>query len=472
MKKSKIVIGIAIALGITWLGGTWHTSKQVAEKYQETFNNVNNLIEKQLSEYPSQYPISIKVENVKADLGFFSSTFHYNLVLLTNQADLSIPIVSKVYNGPLPLNRLIKGRITPEGFSIETELQNTETTKNLFQATNNQSPLKIKSDVDFSGNSQNTFKIAQGSYADTNWLNSTGEIDLANDLSSINLSLDQLGIKFTSRSHNLGANFTVKNLQYALNRVKTEWEYLPLYQDQLHIDQISFSYFNYPKIQKIDLNLNNINSSSDQRLNGRYANGKINSTIDSISLNGQNLGKFTQNILAEHFDAKAVNQLVTLINQDQKQAQNFNLLAKRDEYWEQLKPILQEILANKGKTEIDPISLRNNDGEARFMLKLQLNAQATLNPPINIANLFSNFVLEIKVDKPALNTWIKDLAIALPQSALPTDENGIEQVLKQVTAYPIQMNFLTENKDAFKSVLTVKDGHFYLNGQPLPIGNF
>lgn len=123
MKLSKIALSVVAVIGVSVVGGSWYTGKQVEEKYQALVVQANN----QLKQLSGEFGANIELKDVQIDRHFFSSDAKYRLeVDFGDGKKLDFIGNDKLHHGPLPLNRLAKFNFAPVMMSMENSLQGPE----------------------------------------------------------------------------------------------------------------------------------------------------------------------------------------------------------------------------------------------------------------------------------------------------------------------------------------------------------
>lgn len=129
MKLSTIALSTVITLGVISVGGSWYTGKQVEEHYQEWIQIANNKLE-----VLQQSGVQAELKNVSLERHLFSSDIHYDFETKIDGFVDKFSGSGKVYHGPLPINRLLKGNILPAMASLETTVFVPENLKAFFNS--------------------------------------------------------------------------------------------------------------------------------------------------------------------------------------------------------------------------------------------------------------------------------------------------------------------------------------------------
>ena len=96
MKKSTVAIGVVVALGVIWAGGSWYTGKTAEAQYQKQIDVAN----KQLALLSASAQTDVKIDNVKFSRGFFSSAVSYDITIKpqTDNMSWTIPFEGTLYH--------------------------------------------------------------------------------------------------------------------------------------------------------------------------------------------------------------------------------------------------------------------------------------------------------------------------------------------------------------------------------------
>src|SRR5699024_3017894 len=109
----------------------------------------------------------IKIDDVQLERHFFFSDLQYQL----NIDEYSYPIQTKIYHGPLPLNKLSQFKLLPVMASSESTLQTDNQNKNLpFYLKNGEknyvtaNPFTLQIDIDYQQAMDLNFHFSPGEY--------------------------------------------------------------------------------------------------------------------------------------------------------------------------------------------------------------------------------------------------------------------------------------------------------------------
>jgi len=130
MKKTKIAVGVVIALGVIWTGAAWITGKQIESHMDQIVQNANA----QLAQIAPDSRLKVSYQNYQR--GIFtsrtqlvvqaSSQTEDNALLKPGQ---SVVLNETIDHGPFPFAQLKRFNLIPSMASVHSELENTPALK-------------------------------------------------------------------------------------------------------------------------------------------------------------------------------------------------------------------------------------------------------------------------------------------------------------------------------------------------------
>ncbi len=144
----------------SWVGATWYTGKRIEESSQRHLAEANEKLAKITPLF------GLRIDQLKYERGLFSTQARYGLsfVKSDNTPDGMpagmVEFDASIEHGPFPKSALARGAIAPKLAFVHSEIAKTDNIKELFELTNNVSPLAGDAIVSFGGFATSTARIA------------------------------------------------------------------------------------------------------------------------------------------------------------------------------------------------------------------------------------------------------------------------------------------------------------------------
>lgn len=452
MKLTKIAVAVVAVVGAVAVGGSWYTGKQVEQRYQEFIQRGNQSL-KQLS----AYGIVAEIKDIQFQRHFFSSDVKYTLEAKVEDQTYAFKGDDKLFHGPLPLNRLTKGNLSPVLASVENNIQLPENLKVYF---NNQDKLgEGKSDISYSGAAKGEFKInpikvveeGTGSLtlSESNYIyaydpaskKSEFEVKLDNvkwvDIEKIETDLQGLNYKLNAVSDNQYPLLTLGGYTASIKQLRVT-----------DSEDTSFvmSYNNFSSTGKSTLQKDRVISSGDAKadIELQKADKKL------------KLGQFNMDLLMDT-DAKSTNDLAQYLTSPDKLAS------------EEAGQIVQSILMTSPKLEVKNLSVENEKGKNNLSLNISLDnfEPNKIESFDSMLKIFKASHLDAKLSIPsleALATQMNEMEGMAKEEATQQAKLIIEELVNNA-----QASTLAEvDNENIKMKLTIDQGKVNLNGRDVP----
>ena len=139
MKKSVVALGVIVALGVVGVGGAWFTGEKAQTEYLRQIELAN----KQAQALGLSDSFKVVYQNKQFERGFFTSQVEDEVVIsLPKEGKVfTIPLSTKLYHGPFPLDQLTKFNFMPTMFSAQGVIGKNETTQPLFDLLKSDKPV-------------------------------------------------------------------------------------------------------------------------------------------------------------------------------------------------------------------------------------------------------------------------------------------------------------------------------------------
>lgn len=483
MKKTKIAVGVVIALGVAWTAGAWFTGKQLEK-------NMDQLVQQANAQIQNTAPESrLKLSYQDFQRGVFSSHARFVLQSSSQTEDNSIlkPGQSIIFSenidhGPFPLAQLKKFNLMPSMASVHSELENTEVVKKLFEITKGQSIVQAETRIGYGGSTDSDIRLLPADYSNAQ----TGERFAFNG-GTLKVSADDKGDKVdfsgdidslvmtTKNELDMPVLFTVNGLKIDANTHLSP-EGLRIGDQTINLKKMSAAVEGKEAMLAEGLN----GKSSFDSTNNRVS-GLIDYSLDSLKLQGQPFGQGKLTIKLDGFDGKAVktfsenyNRQVQALTNDPAMQENPELYQQRAS--ELLTANLSLLLKGDPSISIAPFSWKNDKGESTYTLNAQFKDPSTATAPVQ--NLGQ------QVDS-VLKTLDTKLAVSMPMATEMMTHVAMGEGYKQEDAVKLadqqvkglaamgQMFKLTTQQDNNITIsLQYGAGQITMNGEKMPLEQF
>ncbi len=166
MNKTKIAVGVVVALGVVWTAGAWFTGKQLEK-------NMDQLVQQANAQIQNSAPESrLQLSYQDFQRGVFSSSARFVLQSSSQTEDnamlkpgQSIVFKETIDHGPFPLAQLKKFNLIPSMASVHSELENTDAVKKLFEITKGKSIVQAETRVGYGGSTDSDIKLLPADYS-------------------------------------------------------------------------------------------------------------------------------------------------------------------------------------------------------------------------------------------------------------------------------------------------------------------
>lgn len=427
IKLLKIGIPSVIAVACAAVvGGSWFTGKYIENNYKQWVANINDELITRNAE----------VRVTDFDRGLFSSLVTFR-VRMDNKD--SFDGSSKIYHGPLPLNRFI-----PSLASAETQITTPAQFKDFVS---NAELLKGKTNVSFTGNLANYFELSPLSGRSPD---GTGKFQ-ATPL-KINATYDpkskngeaQIGLERVSFSDPM-AQADLEGLQIDMDFNPING-YRELYAGKSAVNVKRLSGRTNDRTAPVsDITLSNVAVSGNVDVKGARAEQNAILSVGNAVVNGLNAGKAELDLSA-NVDAEILERLVQQVQNDGEPSEQ----------------LIEELFNNKPNIQVKKLALENKGGKALFDMNLNVrtdNIQKSTNSEEAVLNTLAGSTVNLSLERDYAFEAVK-FASAL-QGANPSDAANIATMaVRGLFAGAESMNTFFQVKDnrlQFNLALEPKD---------------
>lgn len=483
MNKTKIAVGVVVALGVVWTAGAWFTGKQLEK-------NMDQLVQQANAQIQNSAPESrLQLSYQDFQRGVFSSSARFVLQSSSQTEDnamlkpgQSIVFKETIDHGPFPLAQLKKFNLIPSMASVHSELENTDAVKKLFEITKGKSIVQAETRVGYGGSTDSDIKLLPADYSNAQ----TGERFAFNG-GTLKVSADDKGDKvafngdidslvLTSKNElGMPVLFTVNGLKLDAN-TKLSPEGMRIGDQTIALKKLSAAVDG-----KEALIAEGLNGKSTFDSDKGSVSGQIDYTLDSLKLQGQNFGHGKLAVKLAGFDGKAMkafsesyNRQMQALNSDPAVQANPELYQQRTS--EILTSNLPLLLKGDPSVSIAPFSWKNDKGESSFNLNAQFKDPATATAPAQnlgqqVDNVLKTLDTKLTISMDMATEMMTHVAMAEGYSQEEAVKLADQQV-KGVAAMGQMFKLTTQKDNNITTSLQYGTGQITMNGEKMPLEQF
>jgi Uncharacterized protein conserved in bacteria len=483
MKKTKVAVGVIVALGVIWTGAAWFTGKQLESHMDEMLQNANS----QINAYAPNSRLTLSYQDYQR--GVFSSKTKLVIQASSQTEDnpllkpgQSIVLNETIDHGPFPFAQLKRGNLIPSMASVHTELENTDAVKKLFELTQGKSLVNADTRVGYSGATDTALHLLPVDYSNAQ----TGD-RLATNGGTLNVSADSKGDKVSLQGDFSSIAVTSKNqlqqpVLFTLNGLKLGGD-THLSPEGVRVGDQTIT------LDKLDASINGQEGLTLEKLDGKSSfdnkdgkiGGQIDYQVDSISLQKQPFGEAKLAMKFTQFDAQAVKTF-----SDQYNAQMQDLLNQPGvvddpiRYQASVQTILRNnlptLLKGSPTVSVAPLSWKNDKGESTFNLNVGFNDPATVTGEPQSLGAAVDRVLKtldgkLSINMPMATEVMRHVGLAEGYQGDDAQKLADQQV-KGLAAMGQMFRLTQQQDDNITTSLQYANGQVTMNGDKMTLEQF
>lgn len=483
MKKTKIAIGVVVALGVIWTGAAWFTGQQIEKNMDQLVQNANA----QMNTLSPESRLKLSYQDFER--GVFSSTARFVLQSSSQTEDnglikpgQSIVFAEKIDHGPFPFAQLKKFNLIPSMASVHTQLENTEAVKKLFEMTKGQSLIQADTRVGYGGATASDIRFLPLDYNNTEtgerFASNGGELsvnaDDKGDKVDLSGTIDSLALT-TKNQLDMPVLFTVNGLKVAANSHLTP-EGVRIGDQDIDLTKLTTSVDG-----KEAFVANGIKGKSSFNSENSLIAGKIDYALDSLTIQGQDFGQGKLAINMSQLDANALKTFSDTYNAQVQALLNEPGLSDHPEMYQQrlsqiLAANLPLLLKGNPVFNVAPLSWKNSKGESSFNLSVHFKDPANGNAqPENLGQAVDNVLKtldgKLNISMPMATEMMTHVAMS---EGYNKDEAAklADQQVKGLAAMGQMFRLTKQQDDNIVTSLQYATGQVTMNGDKMPVEQF
>lgn len=458
MKKSTAVVAVVAALVLAYGGASWYIGKQAQTKVTQAVEEANQKLITVLG--PDFSGEDLKISILEYQRGIFSSDVKYSLQLRDADGEaIELLLQDDLQHGPFPWGALASGTLKPLLAYSQSKLIPTETLKPWFDSAKGE-PMQVRTSIGLGGEGVSDWRFAP--------------VDLAKDDVRISFSGADLNMNFAGNWEEGTADggfalldikddtgqLLIRDVVLESNAKRNDENVLQSESKaSVGLVQVSGSELADVELGKLEVAL-----SSEQQ--GDIIDGDLRYTFGSVKASGMDLGTIGLRVSATGLDAKVLGELAALLEQSDPEEVGMGTEASGA-----LAAKFVELFKTAPSISIDPLSWRNDKGESRLILNVDLKDGSAQEA--EIAEL-------AYLDKANLDVTIsRDMFLRLfsqAQGGEGGDAEAMESfggmLFDQYTARLHGAGLVAQESGDIAIKISYTDGNIDLNGQTMPVEEF
>lgn len=479
MKKTLVAAGIIVALGAAWTGGAWYTGKQIETRLSDVIEQINA----DLAQNNSRTGLKLSWKDYQR--GIFSSHLQIvaeaaegveNSLLKPGQ---SVVLAETIYHGPFPLKKF---SLMPAMAVVDSQLVKSNTSEQLFELAKGKSPFEVTTRINYSGATNSDIVLNPLNYEKENdkIAFNGGDFEFNADADGNVLSLTGSagsGLLNVMNQYGQKVQFTFNNLKADGRSELTSFDER-IGSQKLTLDKLAIA---VEGKELAVLDGMTIAGKADLAKEGKSINSSLDYTLDSLKLQGNDMGSGKLALKIGQIDGEGWHQFSQQYNSQvqellgQPQVMQ-NPLLYQEKVIDAFFNALPLLLKGEPVITIAPLSWKNSKGETALNLSLFLKDPTTSTvEPQTLAQELDTSVksLDGKLAIPMDMATAFMTQIARIEGYQQADaEKLADQQVKGLAAMGQMFHLTTVQDNTIQTSLHYANGQVGLNGQKMALDQF
>lgn len=472
MKKTGAVASVVVVLGIAYVGSAWYVGKRAQEVIEHGVDQANERLTAILGPNVGEGAVKVAVEDYRRHI--FSSDVTYSVIMKGPDGEpQEYRFADNLQHGPFPWWAVSEGHFRPLLAASHARLLPTAATQPWFDTKTQVSPVRITTEVRFDGSGRSEWQLSPVEFSkEGDKLSFSGgsvTVDFANEFddSTSQGEFESLSL----RDEETGESLDVRKIRVT-STTTTESDGKVKIQSRLAVDALSVADASESPVEARDMAVTLDSERKDNLLDGalRYDFGRIHvgeSDLGSLSLglSGQRVDVTALSALTAEYDAiQARHGDAAEDGMELTDAEEAALLAK-----------LMDVLASSPSVAVDPVIWKNDKGESRASLHLDLVRAA--DPAVAaqslnglLSQVLKRLTFDMAISKPM---FIQAFAQAQSDPQQKPQLEMLGAMIFDQYAARLQSLGLVNLKDAMAAAqVQYENDAIVLNGQQMPVQEF
>ncbi|HCW46751.1 YdgA family protein [Mixta calida] len=483
MKKTKIAVGVVIALGVIWTGAAWITGKQIESHMDQIVQNANA----QLAQIAPDSRLKVSYQNYQR--GIFtsrtqlvvqaSSQTEDNALLKPGQ---SVVLNETIDHGPFSFAQLKRFNLIPSMASVHSELENTPALKKLFELSKGKSVIEADTRIGYSGATASAIRLLPLDYQNAEsgeryaWNGGTLGIDSDSKGDQVNFDSDIDSIALTVRNEaNQPVLFTLNGITLNGNT------HLSPQGVRIGDQHLALKKFSASVNGQEAAVLEGTDVKTQFDANGNTISGQMDYVVDSLKLENRHFGSGKLTMKLSQFDGQALKTFGDNYNSQMQALLNQPGIDKDPaRYQEGMRQILAAnlplLLKGDPVVTVAPLSWKNDKGESTFNFAAHFKDPATAQGEAKTLSDALNRVLKtldgkLVISMPMATEMMKQVAMAEGYQEADAVKLADQQV-KGLAAMGQMFRLTTQQDDNIVTSLQYNGAQVTMNGEKMPLDGF
>lgn len=467
MKKTRVAIGVIVALGAVWVGSAWYTGQQLESRMASKVAEANGW----LQQNPTSPGVKISYQDYQR--GIFSTQLKMVLTATPDakaswlEPGQSVILNQTIDHGPFPAASLKSFNLIPALASVHTTLENNAATKDVFLLSKGISPFEVETRFSYDGATVSAISLRPlHSETDRSKLAFSGgnaiySLDAQHDVMSLNGQIESAQIATTDRDN--------KKIEFTLRQLKTDsssWvsNFGRLGEQLITLEQAAIT---RDGIHLAELNNIRIGGKTALAEGGKKINSQLDFALENLKVVNRPIGSGQLTLKTEGVDGEAMHQFMASLRRlhaQDKSAQE-NILAT-----------LPTLLKGGPTVTLSPLRWKNVKGESSLDLSVSVRDPAEVTGAAgSTAQVFDSKVKSLSMKLAIPIDMATELMTQIAQTMHFSPEDAAKQANQQVQQMIMlskMFKLTTMQNNTISSDLHYADGQVTLNEQKMSLEKF
>ena len=469
MKTPAVLAGSLIVLAAAYTGTAWYVGMEAEKTIKAAVEHANQRIVKTIG--PDAGPVSAVITVEEYRRGLFSSSARYTLVLQDGEERTELAFQDHMQHGPFPWSLLKEGEFSPQLAHSRSQLVDTESVKNWFDAARGAMPLQADTRIGFGGTGVTTWQFAPlERLTDEESLSFSGgvvQVDLSNDFRN-----SEAEGKFASLILGSGAQgdtVALKNIAIDSSSSSAADDAVEM-QSRMHVDELTVD-----TMAADSLHLDAITVTLDSARKGALVDGALRYDVERIRIGEIDLGSISMGGKLDRFNFEAFSALMAEYDAIAREhgaedGEDFDLTTDDEA---RLLARLVPLLESSPQVALEPVSWSNEEGESTLAVNMSFKPLPASDAPAQedaLAEALNEAHFELALSRPMLLQVISRAAGGGEEGR--QFEMFAALIFDNYVAQLQQQGLVRVEGDRTLLSVQYENGELNVNGEPMTLDEF